>query len=219
MRTSTAILVAALTFVIGIVLTRQPQATLRIRDSGYAPPGPHLPQYDLGARSMLFLEFGAGTCSGVKAGDHTVLTAAHCIAGDHLDDVNGQSVDAQVIANDGCDHVLMHTDRPIPGRIARIGSMPPAGSEVYLWGNPLDLRGILRIGHVAGQNVIDGTVFSIIDVNIGPGDSGGAYFDSRGNVVAIVYGNYGGALPGHLPFGIGIVQPFCFQPHQIEHLA
>jgi S1-C subfamily serine protease len=221
MRTATAVLVAALTFIFGVFLTRPAQSYIEVEHVGFAPPGKHLPAYDLGAKSMLFLEFNDGSCTGVKAGNHTLLTAAHCVADATLDQVNGLPVDARVVVNDGCDHVLVHTDRPLPGRIARIASMPPAGSEIYLWGNPLDLRGILRTGTVAGQNTMDdGTVFNILNINTGPGDSGGAYFDAHGNVVGIVYGNYGGTMPGHpLQFGIGISQPFCFQPHQIENLG
>lgn len=184
---------------------------------GYQAPPPALPSYAPGASSMLFLRMEGGTCTGVIVGRHTLLTATHCIAlGGALKQVNDMDVDATIIANDGHDHVLIRVNRVLKGRVAKITKLPPVGARVYLWGNPFDLRSVLRLGTVAGRYMDDHEgEFDLIDVNVGSGDSGGAYFDSRGNVVAIVYGDY--SADGG--FRIGITHPFAFQPHQIEGLS
>lgn len=222
MRTLTTILLATLTFLVGSAVSAHTSlwpVLITRHYNDYQPPAPALPRYTPGAQSMLFLGMASGgTCTGVVVGRHTVLTAAHCVAlGGALATVNDQPVESMILANDGHDHILVHVDRPLKGRIAHVTSLPEVGSEVYLWGNPGDLRGVMRIGYVAGKaQKIKGELFDIIDVNCGPGDSGGAYFDAAGNVVAITYGTYG-LRDGS--FNIGIVQPFAFQPHQLQHLA
>lgn len=172
--------------------------------------------YVPGQRSSLFLELEGAVCTGTLIHRHGILTATHCIAGNRrLLKVNGVAVTARVVANDGNDHVIIRTVEPIPGRVARIAHAPAVGEGVYLWGNPMTIQGMLRKGYLAGLMVVDGRTIYLFDLNGWHGDSGGAMFNDRGEVVAVVWAGFGESR-GQLDFKLIAAMPIKFTPSQIE---
>lgn len=181
------------------------------------PPVTSIPKYQPGKDSSLFLRMQMGSCTGALYGPshHVVLTALHCInLGGPLMQVNDKDVDAQVLSIDGHDHVFIHVDQYLPGRPTEIAEMPPAGTEVYIWGNPVDFRSLLRVGRVAGKYRNGDATYDVIDISTWHGDSGGAFFDARGNVVALTWGIRFEEGEGGWDMAIG--QPFAFTPAQLK---
>lgn len=188
------------------------------------PPAPSVPKYQRGKDSSLQLRMEMGGCSGTLFGKshHVVLTAMHCVnLGGSLVKVNGKPVNAQVLSSDGHDHVFIHVDQYLPGRPAKIAPMPAAGTEIYVWGNPADMSYVLRVGHVAGKYVLEGIHYELLDINTWHGDSGSAFFDADGNIVAVNEGlrydqdavdEYG----KRASWSIAIAQPLAFTPQQLR---
>lgn len=174
-----------------------------------------LPQYAPGEQSMLALRMEGGTCTGVKIGEHTMLTAQHCFdEGGTLARVNDKECSGGILYKDGGDTVQVRTSCRLPGIAAKVGKVPPVGTEIYIWGNPLDMRNLLRIGHVAGTFTGEECQpCDVFDINIWNGDSGGGYFDSKGKVIAIVYGTRG---PVKRNWNMAISMPIKFTKKQLE---
>lgn len=188
-----------------------------------APP---LPQYTAGLQSMVFLRMEKGTCTGVVVGKYTILTATHCVEkGGDLKEVDDERIHVMRMVKDKHDHTLVYLRSEITGkRIAQLGRMPGPGSEVYLWGNPSDMRTQLRIGRVAGQLGVElGRKLKMpfytttIDINGWHGDSGGAYFDSTGRIVGLVYGSYV-VRNIYGSWSLGLAQPIEFSHDQIREI-
>lgn len=163
---------------------------------------------------MVYLEMEQGLCTGVKIGEHTILTAQHCFdLGGKLTQVNDRKCGGGILYRDGNDHVIVRTFCPVPGKAAKVGKVPPIGTEVYLWGNPIGMRSMLRVGKVAGElNDGECTPCIVFDINVWQGDSGGAYFDSTGKIVAIVYGYWGDRTR---LWRLGISKPITFTKKQL----
>jgi hypothetical protein len=95
----------------------------------------------------------------------------------------------KVVALDGNDHALLHVEAMPPGkRAAKIAkNFSKYGETVYFWGNPrydmVERFDLLRTGRYVG-----GWPKVTFDMHTGPGDSGGAYYNSRHEVVTINWG-------------------------------
>lgn len=181
------------------------------------PPPPAAP-YDLTYAASLKVDFKDGSCSGVKVGDHTAITAFHCFKDDKFVGINGVPMRGEVIANDGYDHVLLVVEDELPGKAVKIAPhVPPPGTQVYTWGNPGATERQLRIGHVAGVWVAaDGTFFHTYDLNNWHGDSGGPIFNMQGELVAIHYGYYYDTTPYGASFRLTLSEPFHFTEAQLR---
>jgi hypothetical protein len=155
--------------------------------------GPTLPAYVPGAQSSVYLKLSNGACTGTIIGRRAILTATHCLEdGRRLVAVNDRPMEGRIIANDGNDHVILLTTRPIEGRIAKVSLAPPAnGQDLYLWGNTLGGRAMLRRGYMLGRY----KDYLLFDIDSWYGDSGAGVFDRHGNVVAVVYGGAGENSP------------------------
>lgn len=183
-----------------------------------------LPQYAPGLESSVFVELGNTHCTGVLSGDnYHIVTATHCMDGNKVTAITSYrggriETSGKIIANDGRDHVRIKLKHPIPGRPAKIAPMPPPGSEIYVVGNPSEFRFLLRVGRVTGQYVSDeGELFDTLDISMWHGDSGGAIFDSAGNIVGLCYGYSGDYNPfSHQGWMVQLSQPFAFQPGQLK---
>lgn len=144
--------------------------------------------------SVLRLELDGSVCTGVAIGPNALLTAAHCFGDTTVGamKINGKPAGFAIAANDGHDHVIVRVSSRLH-HLALIGPMPPAGTFVYLWGNPLGLEGVLRTGRLAGE--IDclgkpkGTcTMVLVDIHATFGDSGAAIFDAQGRIVTLQSG-------------------------------
>jgi hypothetical protein len=135
--------------------------------------------------------FGMGTCSATAIGKHALLTATHCeLSTDELD-VDGVSVKIVQRLRDGNDHTIYLIEGKTFTDIAAFSpNALQLGDPVFLWGNPRGLVHLYRQGFYAGKQRPPGKPFwpdvLMFDLNIGPGDSGGALFNSNGEIVAVV---------------------------------
>lgn len=169
-------------------------------------------RYQIGRDSAVLLSFSNGAhCSGTAVGKNLILTARHCFG----DDVTGMAVDGRearwkIMADDGQDHVLVWVGLKLDRRIARLCRAPlDPGEEVYVWGNPLDFRYVLRIGRIAGYVTLGGEELIAYDANLWHGDSGAALFSARlGCIAGVVYGAHGEAP---MRWRLGIAKPIRFE--------
>lgn len=131
------------------------------------------------------LDFPSGVvCSATAVGEYTLLTAAHCFRqGAGEVNVSGRKAGFVIVASDEKDHVLVR----VTARQAHIAQrgMARQGDVVFVHGNPGGLADVLRFGRVASVQP-DGTL--LVDANNYKGDSGGAIFNERGQIVGVVTG-------------------------------
>jgi serine protease Do len=139
---------------------------------------------------------GWGTCSGVYVSPNLVLTANHCVdmpKGIKLKEIwvgniTGESAKANVVKIDPTrDLALLKTElKGIPVRLARDVRV---GEDCWVVGNPLGLEFVITKGIVSSTDV-GFDVFPrdhfITDATILPGNSGGAAFNSKGQLIGIV---------------------------------
>lgn len=139
---------------------------------------------------------GAGV---IVRADGLVVTAAHVVAGADRVAVKlerGDPVAAKVAFLDvASDLALLRIDDPPPGLVpARLGDSDRVrkGETVYVFGNPVGLERSLSVGVVSGRHllphVVGGTVEAEViqtDAALNPGNSGGPFFNSRGEIIAI----------------------------------
>lgn len=182
------------------------------------PPVQSIPKYQAGKDSSLAISMPGGTCSASLYGKshHVILTAYHCWdeGGGAIQTVNGMPVTTRILSNDGHDHIFVHVDQFVPGRPTHLAPLPAAGTEVYLWGNPLDFRSLLRIGYVSGRYRLEGVEYNVFQLNSWHGDSGGGVFDAQGDVVAVIYGmRYETGQGG---WDVAICQPMAFTAEQVK---
>lgn len=178
------------------------------------PPGK--PAYHAAVR-LSWLD--GGLCSATAVGSHTLLSAAHCFDGATagLVRVNGTLTTFTVVADDGKDHVLLHVyDRQ--GYIAKIGRPAKRGQMLSLIGNPLGFYSLLRMGRVAGWDddkvdCPDGKTkcrVMLSDLETAGGDSGGGYFNARGEVVGVHSGT-----ASYLAWALAYSYPLEFTAEQL----
>lgn len=138
------------------------------------------------------LEFGGSLCSGTIIGSHAILTATHCLQDDpRTVHVSGKFAEVVDRIDDGNDHSILWVAAPLPHARAVIATQAPeSGDEVRLYGNPGGLRDVLRRGLVVGFRTDAERPYILLDLNCFPGDSGGAIFNERGEVVTILLGLY-----------------------------
>lgn len=114
----------------------------------------------------------------------TVLTAEHCV--DSVFQVQGQ-VPVKILL-DGRDHALLVFQKPLIGNPAKLGPSPAVGDEVLLWGRPLGIGPLLRVGVYSGPALDkdSGRVWMVYSFFGAGGDSGSGMFDYRGRIIGSV---------------------------------
>lgn len=146
----------------------------------------------------VLLEFADGHCSGTVVAKNVILTAAHCVSGyPWMVVIDGTPANIERTHLDGGDQARIEVDISFAAW-AEVGPPVKRGDRVFLYGNPGELRDVLRRGYVAGE----GNGLLLTDINIGHGDSGAGVFNDRGQVVGVVSGYY-----LHRVFIIGGIQP------------
>lgn len=163
----------------------------------------HGADYSLGRQSEVLVVFPqlGNQCSGaVAVKPMHILTAQHCVAidiGFGLEVVPTEGrvvIDNHVLAkyevvwHDDADHALLRVDRlPAGKRVAPMAKREPrVGEQLYVWGHGGGaIKPFLRTGPYTGQKEGD---FYIFDLHTEPGDSGSAYFNAAGEIVATNWG-------------------------------
>lgn len=112
--------------------------------------------------------------------------------------VNGESAELVRRIDDGYDHSLAIVTYVFDHH-SRINPRITQGQAVHYWGNPGQLRNILRIGYVVGAR----SNAWLIDINGWYGDSGAGVFNERGEVITSLnrlYVNQSSPIGGALQF-------------------
>ena len=128
---------------------------------------------------------GIPTCTAVSVAPNVLLTATHCVAKLEGLLVDGKPTKLRLLSSDGNDHSLIFTSRAFR-TYARISADSPPRTRVYSFGfaagNPYVLyREGYNVGKVPNPQ---GVVYDMWDIEGYKGDSGGALWNSRGEVVA-----------------------------------
>lgn len=122
-----------------------------------------------------------GVCSGTATGPNEITTASHCL-GSRLTTVNGQRATMLHSRKVGRDVTLIYVDRRNVRWSQWRDTAPVQGEPIHYYGNPLGMADIYRQGYMAGR-LRDSW---LADVEIAPGDSGAAVFDSQGRIIGVV---------------------------------
>lgn len=139
----------------------------------------------------------AGTsCTGVARSASVVMYAEHCLRGvvpTVLQIDHSYQVEIDHIARDGNDHVLMSVKgAPFKQWASMATERPKQGDWVFIYGAPGRFGDLLRFGTYAGHETSYweiGDDWIVYDLRTDHGDSGGAIFNGRGEVVDMVYGS------------------------------
>lgn len=138
-------------------------------------------QFDPKAATVRLQFADNGVCSGTATGPNEVTTASHCL-GARLVSINGEPANLLHSRKVGGDITLIYVDRRNKAWSKWRDSEPVQGEPIRYYGNPLGMADIVRHGYMAGQR---GPVW-LADVEIAPGDSGAAVFDSQGRIIGVV---------------------------------
>lgn len=125
---------------------------------------------------------GNGVCSGTVVGVKTILTATHCIENTQKIILNEVSYDIEKILSDSRDHTFVVLKNSNFKNIAKLGSYPKTGDNVYYFGNVGGKVLLLRKGYIAARH--DWKFY--IDAEVYYGDSGSGVFNEDGEVVGVV---------------------------------
>lgn len=140
-------------------------------------------------------EMSGGICSSTAVGERVLLTAAHCVDLASNDaTVDGRPVKIEKVITDKNDHaiVILFDDGIKFEKIAKLGTYPSVGENIFYWGNIDGINGLLRKGYVAGK-FEDGTF--VVDSNTWSGDSGSGIFDQDGRLIGVVSSIMGKSIP------------------------
>ncbi len=145
------------------------------------------------------IETGLLHCSATAVGPHTLLTADHCVVNDGLRvlDIDGKAVEVESIVADGRDHVLLRVKTRLDSWVLIRRAPLSVGEPVSFYGNPGNMRGMLRQGYFSGSQDL---ILAHPDTNkpwpqagmqlfimpSGGGDSGSGIFDANGLLVAVL---------------------------------
>lgn len=97
--------------------------------------------------------------------------------------VDGKLCEVVKAVEDGNDHQFLIVKDCTFKVWVKFGPKPIVGETVFVYGDPEGFTGLLRFGTVAGFFGGGATVF---DLTAGHGDSGGAIFNVRGQVIGMV---------------------------------
>ena len=148
-------------------------------------------------------------CSASAIGQHTILTATHCLAGEPLETVNGVRVRVLEQYDDGHDHTILRTDQNYGAFTPLCQRAPMQGEDVVWYGNPGGATDLERKGYVEG--FIRGMV--VVDAEVYHGDSGSSVLAASGCVIGVVFGYK--AAPD-MYFSVMLMYPLAFTDAQIS---
>lgn len=133
-------------------------------------------------------------------GPHVVLTARHCVF-DNLFGLPGLEMLAMphfngwgcvtdhVIGHDGTDNVLVRTCVEFKHWAKMAHGSPEVGDPVQLWGHVLGLPLQYRRGYLSSkiidESLYPGSTVWMWDIQVAGGDSGGPFYNDRGEVMCV----------------------------------
>lgn len=124
----------------------------------------------------------AGDCSATYVGPKLLLSASHCFVMDSGPiTINGKAGEIVSIRHDGHDLAVVVVTVESP-HWAKVGKKAQQGDAVFYYGNPNSLRDLLRRGYVIGVYE-DRT---LVDMQVGRGDSGAGVFNRKGELVGVM---------------------------------
>lgn len=128
-------------------------------------------------------------CSSDAVGPHSLLTAAHCMVGTDIVEVDGTDRHILVSLYDGNDHMLLVVDgAPFSIYLSIEQRTPQPNEHVRVWGWPGDSESpVLREGTFKFTKPLEkwGAV-SIWQLPIYGGDSGSGLVSDDGNIIAVL---------------------------------
>lgn len=143
-------------------------------------------------------------CTGVWVSKHAILTANHCVEKDIVGqketfltyyDVKSKKEDesfkkylkTSYFVKRDADHdiALLMTTEDYYHTISSIGESPKVGEVVYTMGHPLGLFYSYSVGTVAAIRKNEDGTYIQATVPISPGNSGGALFNSEGEIIGM----------------------------------
>jgi hypothetical protein len=153
------------------------------------------------ARSVVTLSMeadGPPVCTGVAVAPHVVYTAKHCVYqafGPLLFPVlpyfnNAKCPEDRIIGDDGTDNILIWTCQEYKHYAKLAKGSPAIGSSVQLWGHVLQLPLQYRRGYLSSKSQLKdgwfaGSVVYLWDLQAAGGDSGGPFFNEKGEVMCV----------------------------------
>jgi hypothetical protein len=159
------------------------------------PPRPRLSANGVDRCSVLVQVqggMGSGTC---VSADGLVLTCAHVVGGNRSAVVTfptGERFTSSVVAADATDDLAaLALDGRAPAATAVAEAEPGPGETVWGVGYPRGAGPFVHQGPCEGERDTPRPVLRV-GYGVQPGDSGGGVFDSRGRLVGVVWGYYGG---------------------------
>jgi hypothetical protein len=171
------------------------------------------PVYEQVHGATLRLETPLGTCSGTAVARDVALTASHCFGEDKPKTIraNGELCEVRSLVHDGNDHVLVTLGGCPFKQTAKLGKPGKVGDRVFLWSNPHIFRDLLVFGTVAGTHPgeLVKAETTLYDLAGYYGSSGGAIFNERGEISAVV-------SIGTAPYRLMGSFPIVFTRKQLE---
>jgi hypothetical protein len=131
------------------------------------------------------------TCSATAIGKHALLTASHCEVPSVVLVVDGRLCHVVRMNRDAYDHTIMFLSGIEFDTWAVFAkTLPEQGDDVFMFGNPSNDKDIYRRGYLTGftnaaYNGITVRV-ALFDLHSFHGDSGAAFFNDKGEIVAVM---------------------------------
>lgn len=157
--------------------------------------------------ATVFIFNDAGYCSGILV-DHkrgNVLTAKHCLQSSPNPEItvrlkDGREFAGRVISiSADLDSALLKIDADnLPVAVLGDSDQVQVGDDVIAVGHPFQLSWSVHRGMVSSLNraIAGAGRFMQIDIQVNPGNSGGALFDRNGRVIGMTTGGFRGVGNG-----------------------